>query len=212
VWTARIGTTSDPCALNIARTGGDPLGALFAPSMALLAPEIAARKADKVRGGAAAVLEGMQARWPQYREAYLVEMRASYRERRRTWESVLARPKVILLCFCVSPEHCHRTVLAADVFAKLGARHEGELTPHHCHARGCATSCPPEHLMCARHWRMVPSDLQRAVWATYRPGQCDDKRPSAAWHAAADAAIAHVAERERLAASGKTFPTQRALW
>lgn len=37
--------------------------------------------------------------------------------------------------------------------------------------------------------------LQRRVWETYRHGQCDDKRPSKAWHQAADAAIAAVALR-----------------
>lgn len=50
--------------------------------------------------------------------------------------------------------------------------------------------------MCPRHWRMVPRRLQRAVWAAYRPGQCDDKNPSEAWHLAADAAIGFVAARE----------------
>lgn len=70
---------------------------------------------------------------------------------------------------------------------------------HHCHARGCSTPTKPEMLMCFKHWRMVPRDLQRAVWATYRPGQCDDKRPSPEWHAAADAAIAAVAQKERRA-------------
>ena len=77
----------------------------------------------------------------------------------------------------------------------------GNSTPrapgHHCHARGCATLVKPEMLMCLRHWRMVPKDIQRRVWATYRPGQCDDKRPSEAWHEAADAAISAVANRER---------------
>lgn len=68
---------------------------------------------------------------------------------------------------------------------------------HHCHARGCKKSCPPERLMCLAHWRKVPKDLQRAIWATYRPGQCDDRRPSDAWFAAADAAIAAVANAER---------------
>lgn len=67
---------------------------------------------------------------------------------------------------------------------------------HHCHARGCATPCKPEMLMCLKHWRMVPRKLQRAVWATYRPGQCDDKQPSVEWHEAADAAIAAVAAKE----------------
>jgi hypothetical protein len=31
---------------------------------------------------------------------------------------------------------------------------------------------------------------------TYRPGQCDDKNPSEAWHQAADAAIGFVAALE----------------
>lgn len=50
--------------------------------------------------------------------------------------------------------------------------------------------------MCWAHWKQVPRDLAAAVYATYRPGQCDDKSPSAAWHVAADAAIGFVAELE----------------
>lgn len=69
---------------------------------------------------------------------------------------------------------------------------------HTCHARGCKTLCKPEMLMCLKHWRMVPRDLQRAVWATYRTGQCQlNPLPSKEWHAAADAAIAAVAEKEK---------------
>lgn len=67
---------------------------------------------------------------------------------------------------------------------------------HHCHATGCATSCPPRMLMCRKHWFMVPPRLQEAVWRHYRPGQCDDKNPSREWHEAADAAIGYVAIRE----------------
>lgn len=67
---------------------------------------------------------------------------------------------------------------------------------HHCHARRCDTSCKPELLMCPGHWKMVPYVLQQRVWNTYRPGQCDDKQPSEAWHAAADAAIEYVARAE----------------
>jgi hypothetical protein len=82
----------------------------------------------------------------------------------------------------------------------LDAGHDGkhQLDPvrHRCHARGCATPTKPEMLMCLKHWRMVPRPLQRAVWATYRAGQCDDKRPSGEWHDAADAAIRAVAEKE----------------
>ena len=67
---------------------------------------------------------------------------------------------------------------------------------HHCHARGCNVAVHPELLMCLRHWRMVPKSIQRAVWRTYREGQCDDKRPSKAWDEAASAAIGFVARRE----------------
>ena len=68
---------------------------------------------------------------------------------------------------------------------------------HHCHARGCAASIPPQMLMCRRHWVMVPREVQRQVWATYRPGQEVDKRPSDAWNEAAAAAIQAVALAER---------------
>ena len=69
---------------------------------------------------------------------------------------------------------------------------------HHCHACGCAVSVPPEMLMCRRHWFMVPKRIRDRVWNTYRPGQCDDKQPSEAWHQAADAAIKAVWQREHL--------------
>lgn len=69
---------------------------------------------------------------------------------------------------------------------------------HTCHARGCSTEVKPELLMCGRHWRMVPRVIQRAVWAHYRPGQCDDKDVSREWLLAADAAIGFVARAEGL--------------
>jgi hypothetical protein len=64
---------------------------------------------------------------------------------------------------------------------------------HTCHARGCPAPVPPERLFCLRHWRMVPRNLQAAVWRHYRDGQCSDKNPSNAWHDAAAAAIGFVA-------------------
>jgi hypothetical protein len=67
---------------------------------------------------------------------------------------------------------------------------------HHCHAIDCHSHCAPERLMCPAHWRMVPLALQRAVWASYRHGQCDDKRPSGVWLDAAKAAIEAVAKKE----------------
>lgn len=83
----------------------------------------------------------------------------------------------------------------------LPAGHTGAHKPrneHHCHAKACGKPVPPERLMCLSHWRMVPRDLQRAVWAAYRAGQCQDMDPSAAWLKAANAAIAAVAKKEGL--------------
>lgn len=67
---------------------------------------------------------------------------------------------------------------------------------HHCHAHGCKAHCPPEHLMCWHHWRMVPKDMQNAVWKAYRPGQCQDKQVSAEWENAANMAILFVKAAE----------------
>jgi hypothetical protein len=67
---------------------------------------------------------------------------------------------------------------------------------HHCHARGCTTPVPPEMLMCRHHWFMVPRNVRAKVWAAYREGQCDDKRPSEAWLEAANAAILAVAQKD----------------
>lgn len=80
---------------------------------------------------------------------------------------------------------------------KLASGLYGPAVPaHHCHAKGCLVACRPEFLMCSRHWSMVPEHLQRAVYRNYREGQCDDRNPSAAWHAAADLAIEAVATNE----------------
>lgn len=74
---------------------------------------------------------------------------------------------------------------------------------HTCHARGCTTHVAPEMLMCKRHWFMVPPAIRRRVWATYRPGQCDDMNPSVEWHKAADDAIAAVAAFDAARGKGK---------
>lgn len=67
---------------------------------------------------------------------------------------------------------------------------------HTCHATGCKANVPPEMWGCRRHWFMVPPDIRRRIWATYRPGQCDDMNPSENYLRAAKAAIIAVARRE----------------
>ena len=60
---------------------------------------------------------------------------------------------------------------------------------HHCHAKKCKVPVKPELLMCYKHWKMVPKEIQNRVWKYYRLGQCDDKKPSKEWLDAANDAI-----------------------
>jgi hypothetical protein len=69
--------------------------------------------------------------------------------------------------------------------------------PHTCHALGCDLKVPPKRLMCLKHWRMVPNQIQDQVWAYYRPGQEIDKRPTKDYLVAAGAAVQWVYEREQ---------------
>lgn len=67
---------------------------------------------------------------------------------------------------------------------------------HTCHAEGCTVEVPPSMWGCRRHWFMVPKPLRDRVWATYRPGQEIDKRPSDEYREAAFAAVEAVARKE----------------
>jgi len=71
------------------------------------------------------------------------------------------------------------------------------MMPHTCHALGCDTPIPARLFMCAKHWRLVPKPMQRAIWQAYEPDQEVTKEPSPAYLAAAKAAKAAVARRER---------------
>lgn len=70
------------------------------------------------------------------------------------------------------------------------------MTTHTCHALGCRALVAPKLLMCGKHWRMVPHEIQRQVWATYRPGQEIDKKPSFEYIQAQKRAVAAVAQLE----------------
>lgn len=57
---------------------------------------------------------------------------------------------------------------------------------------------PAQMLMCARHWRLVPRELQTLVyrhWSAYRSGRA----PAAEYVEVRDRAIQTVAEQEGLA-------------
>lgn len=67
---------------------------------------------------------------------------------------------------------------------------------HTCHATDCGVVVPPEMFMCRAHWFSLPRALRSRIWATYRPGQCDDWNISHAYAEAAKACVRYIAEKE----------------
>lgn len=114
VHTARV-TYSGRDRLDVTRKSALTVGRSFAPSWAILAPALAARKAGD---------EALA--WANYVTAFVAEMRASYREHRADWDWLLSCNEVTLVCYCTNAEHCHRTLLARDLLPKLGAVYCGE--------------------------------------------------------------------------------------
>jgi uncharacterized protein YeaO (DUF488 family) len=114
VHTSRI-TYAGPGRLDVTCKSGDPT---FAPSWAILRPMLVQRAAGF----------DVAAYWPRYVADYTAEIRTSYRSQRAAWDALLTRSEVTLLCFCVDPMHCHRSVLAG-LLGKLGATVRGERAP-----------------------------------------------------------------------------------
>lgn len=76
---------------------------------------------------------------------------------------------------------------------------------HHCHATGCTRKVPPVMFMCRQHWFTLPKRLRDRIWATYRPGQCDDWRISHAYAEAAREAVRYVAELDGVEADTSMY-------
>lgn len=56
---------------------------------------------------------------------------------------------------------------------------------HTCHWPGCKLVVRPSMWGCKTHWYALPIELRNKIWFAYRPGQEIDKKPSAAYLAAA---------------------------
>ena len=97
--------------LDITVKGRDPVGRIFAPSWKL----VMGSKEGKIT-------------WNEYQKMYRELMRNSYRQHRDTWDNILNRDEVTLVCFCKSDSFCHR-YLVADYLVKLGAGYLGERRP-----------------------------------------------------------------------------------
>jgi hypothetical protein len=65
-----------------------------------------------------------------------------------------------------------------------------------CHALGCHESSKTDHLMCAKHWAMVPGRLQISAYTAKGRGNFNDVKISRAWLVAAEKTICWVAIRE----------------
>lgn len=72
------------------------------------------------------------------------------------------------------------------------------MSAHTCHWPGCNKAIPPRLWGCKPHWFALPADLRKGIWATYRPGQEIDKRPSPEYLAAARAVQDWIALHSRL--------------
>lgn len=114
VWTARI-STRDPDRFDVTRKSGTKA---FAPSWKLLNHILEIRNHED--------REETDAEWKTYAEGYLREMARSKRLEPAAWAALLARPRVVLTCFCTNPRRCHRRILAR-ILVSLGAVDRGEL-------------------------------------------------------------------------------------
>jgi hypothetical protein len=110
---ARIFTSTynydGPNRLDITVKGKDSIGVIFAPTWAMV---------NGIKTG--------EINWEQYKDLYHRMMFRSYADNRETWEEVMSREAVVLVCFCADHTACHRSLLAS-IFAWLGHDYVGEL-------------------------------------------------------------------------------------
>ncbi len=68
---------------------------------------------------------------------------------------------------------------------------------HTCHAIWCDVRTRPTLFMCLKHWKMVPLELQRRIWRSYRTGQCGDRKVSMEYFKVTREAKNLVRDKER---------------
>lgn len=118
-------------AARAARAGKPAPGEFLAPSWEILKPALAWRRAFEAHCAERGLDEGVEY-FRVYGERYRAEMLRSWKERRAEWLSLLARERVVLVCFCPDPASCHRTLaatfLSSPKLGALAADYRGELT------------------------------------------------------------------------------------
>lgn len=113
VWTARI-DCQDPDVFDVTFRSGSRI---FAPTWTIFKPMLAIRRSGRV---------ATDEEWRTYGRAYLQQMALSHKLQPEAWEALLARPRVVLTCYCTDPRRCHRTLLGLFL-GRLGATFNGEL-------------------------------------------------------------------------------------
>lgn len=136
VYTSRLPTHGQPGyvgpgRLDITRGTGGAGGSPFAPSRPLL------DEANRRKRKAHNLEHALTAMWAWYAPLYMAEMRGSYVTHRPVWLALLARPFVVLCCYCGTAHRCHRRLLA-EILVKLGAHDAGELPRCDCSCHGGA--------------------------------------------------------------------------
>ncbi len=128
VQTARI-SYDGPDRLDVTAKSAPREGKPFAPTWKLVTWGLKMRdEANKKRAHGDPRADGFwEWVWKIYAQRYREQMRVSYAHRRRAWDELLERERVVLVCYCADAEHCHRRVLAA-ILVKLGAFDAGEVT------------------------------------------------------------------------------------
>ncbi len=107
-----------PWRLDVSRYGNCPTGVAFAPSLALL---LTAKRRERERRFDRLAQD-------LYATAYRAELHKRWAVDPAPRDALLARPCVVLCCYCRAGWFCHRVVLARELI-KHGARYQGELGP-----------------------------------------------------------------------------------
>ena len=110
---------------RLARYEGVPfLGEPFSPSSDLLGRGLSElKRSPHTEEAFARYRDG----YPDGMPGFMAELRANMTREPLALGWLLARRRVVLMCFCPSPERCHRS-LVANALVKCGARYRGELS------------------------------------------------------------------------------------
>lgn len=129
----------DPNFLDVSRASGTE-GIFLAPSWGILLPVLAVRREAAEMLKKSRVLPGdegfslrmlaevnLEKSWNAYEVAYIAEMEQSQRVNAPAWKALLARPRVVLGCYCAERDQCHTALLRVQILPALGAIDKGEL-------------------------------------------------------------------------------------